>query len=90
VDDEWKWVMTSIIRLLIASHPDSTVADLNRLAGDEDEAVRLAVAENPNTPTNTLLLLTEDENIRVAQVARQSLKNRPQSTVTWLMGNGLV
>ena len=82
--------MTSIIGLLIASHPESPVEDLNRLSKDRDDAIRMAVAENPNTPTSTLVLLTRDDSPRVSQAAHKALANHPQSTITWVMGQNMV
>lgn len=68
---------------------DSEISDiLTRMAGDEEVFVRSGVAKNPNTPTSTLTLLTVDEDPFVAHAAKDSLRGRSQSTVTWMMGGG--
>jgi hypothetical protein len=74
----------------IANHPNTPSATLERMALDDDEAVRYGVAENPSTPTPTLTLLTGDEDADVVYAAQEALKTRSQSTVVWMMsGSGL-
>jgi hypothetical protein len=47
---------------------------LRRLARDEDDSVRLAVARHRNTPHDALELLQDDEWEEVRQVAREKLR----------------
>ena len=55
-------------RLRLARNPDTAQSVLERLAGDQSEAVRIQVAANPNTPASALEQLAEDRSndVRIA------------------------
>ena len=55
-------------RLRVARNPDTAQSVLERLAGDQSEAVRIQVAANPNTPASALEQLAEDRSndVRIA------------------------
>ncbi len=46
----------------IASHPATMASDLHRLSKHSDVDVRIAVADNKNTPNVTAMQLAQDDN----------------------------
>lgn len=62
-----------------ARHPNTLVSLLEQLPGDENIAVRQAVAQNPNTPASLLEQLAGDNNGDVAIVLARTLRDRPKS-----------
>lgn len=83
-DDDWEFYE---VRELIASNPSSSTDTLSFLAGLRDEdpdidvdsglsAIRVAVAGNPKTPTNSLHLLAEDPDSEVREAAAAALAAR--------------
>lgn len=57
------------VRRAVARHPQTDPQILTELASDLEWQVRDQVASNPNTPAETIVLLTKDENEYVRQTA---------------------
>lgn len=78
---EYSGIMNDDVRARVASHPNTSAETLSFLAESEwvfvaYEMVKNVVAENPNTPIETVLRLSKHKTLRVREAALQSLKNR--------------
>jgi len=60
----------------LASNNETSAELLAILAKDVDIDVRVAVAENPRTPYNTLIMLTKVKALEIREKAKEILKER--------------
>jgi hypothetical protein len=63
-----------VVRAAVARKRKVGISILERLASDPDESVRLAVVFNNKTPVSLLRILEKDKWERIAQVAKDKLK----------------
>lgn len=67
---------SSSVRAALVSNSCLSPKMLVQLSRDDDELVRYGVAVHRNTPRTTLLILSEDVSIHVAQRAQKTLRER--------------
>ena len=72
LDDEER----KLVQLQVAKHPNALPETLAELSTSDSWTVRWRVAENPNTPTDVLLTLTNDPDLDVRTAATTSMYSR--------------
>lgn len=70
------------VRWNVAGNKKSPIEALEVLANDKEPDIRKAVAENPNTLYNTLVLLSKDKELCVSENAKKVLKERKEKSKT--------